>query len=346
MQPLEKYLGAEYTVVKCNISGIAWLLWQISRRITRALENDVAKWYGEHLARCIENSIDVASYDLIHAHGMFTPAAGQVAAILAQKYGKPYVITVHGSDVNSIMSKRPWYLKILESANAVLFVSNALFDKAKSYGYSGRNGVVIPNGYDSNIFRPLDKELIRKELKLCTDKCRYIGFVGGLQYVKRADKLIEIFERIARNADNVRFIVVGDGELRKDIQKEAVQKKLNVSFTGRVPQHVVAKYMNAMDVMILPSRDEGFGCVALEAQACGTCVIGSNNGGIPEAIGFKEYVVEEGEDFEERFTQKVAEVLENGYDKNLLIERVRNYTWQKIVNLEKQIYMQVTGETK
>jgi glycosyltransferase involved in cell wall biosynthesis len=53
----------------------------------------------------------------------------------------------------------------------------------------------------------------------------------------------------------------------------------------------------------------------LEAQACGTCVVGSSSGGIPEAIGFEEYVVKEGENFEERFARKVVDVLKKGYDR-------------------------------
>jgi len=63
--------------------------------------------------------------------------------------------------------------------------------------------------------------------------------------------------------------------------------------------------------------------VVIEAQACGTCVIGSSNGGIPEAIGFDEYVVEEGEDFEEEFAKKVVDVLQKGYDAQELIERAQ-----------------------
>jgi glycosyltransferase involved in cell wall biosynthesis len=76
----------------------------------------------------------------------------------------------------------------------------------------------------------------------------------------------------------------------------------------------------------------------LEAQACGTCVIGSSNGGIPEAIGFEEYVVEEGKEFEKRFAKKVVEVLEKGYDRSILINRAKDFTWEEIVRREIKIY--------
>jgi len=104
--------------------------------------------------------------------------------------------------------------------------------------------------------------------------------------------------------------------------------------------------MNAMDVMILPSRKEGFRAVVIEAQACGTCIVGSNNGGIAEAIGFQEYVVEEGPDFEERFAKKVVEVLRSGYDRQKIVQRAQKYTWEYIVKMEKQVYEAVLQEKK
>ena len=148
--------------------------------------------------------------------------------------------------------------------------------------------------------------------------------------IKRADKLIEIFERIRERVENVKFIVVGDGYLRKKMEQEAKERGLEVLFTGRLSQKEVALYMNAMDVMVLPSRNEGWPCVVLEAQACGTCVVGSSNGGIPEAIGFKEYVVEEGDEFEGKFAQRVIKTLREGYDNNKFTERVKNFTWKNI----------------
>jgi glycosyltransferase involved in cell wall biosynthesis len=89
--------------------------------------------------------------------------------------------------------------------------------------------------------------------------------------------LTEIFLKIAKSIGNVKFIVVGDGQLRRKLEKSLRDENLEAVLIGRVSQVDVARYMNAMDVMILPSRNEGFGAVVIEAQACGTCVVGRND---------------------------------------------------------------------
>ncbi|KHC90366.1 group 1 glycosyl transferase [Thermotoga sp. Mc24] len=307
---------------------------------TILFKTGLISYYGLKYSNRIKSLLEISKFDLIHAHGMYSIPAGEIAYLLAKEYNKPFVITLHGSDVNLLMPKRKErYIEILENASRCIFVSRALLEKAKSFGYSGQNAVVIPNGYDPDVFKPMDKNAVRKELGIYKENTHYVGFVGNLIPIKRADKLPEIFGKIAKELPNTRFLIVGDGVLKDKILKE--MKGLDVVFTGRVVQTKVAKYMNAMDVMVLPSRNEGWPCVVLEAQACGTCVIGSSNGGIPEAIGFEEYVVEEGENFEDRFARKMVDVLKSGYDRNKLIERAKRFTWEEIVKREIKIYNQV-----
>jgi glycosyltransferase involved in cell wall biosynthesis len=331
-EPLEEHEGVKFKPVL------------IHRNLHTVLMNKISQSYfveiAERFTRAIEQSFDLREYDLIHAHGMYSVPAGLIAKILAEKYGKPFVVTLHGSDVNILMPRRKEiYVNVLEKASATIFVSRALLEKAKSMGFSGKNAVVIPNGYDETIFIPMNKEAVRKELGIHREGYKYVGFVGNLIPIKRADKLGDIFHLIAKEIPETFFIVVGDGPLREKIEKET--KGLNIVFTGRLPQKDVAKYMNAMDVMVLPSREEGFGAVVIEAQACGTCVIGSSNGGIPEAIGFPEYVVKEGDQFEERFAKRVVEVLKEGYDMNRILERVKEFTWKNIVGKEIDVYRRV-----
>lgn len=264
--------------------------------------------YAEKFSRRVAESVG-NNYDVIHAHGMYLPVpAGLVARKISEVWNIPFVITLHGSDVNIYMAHKgvkDLYIETLESASKCIFVSNKLLEAAKSFGYSGKNAVVIPNGYDPEIFKPMDKNKVRKELRIHKENYKYVGFVGSLIPRKRADKLGKMFNLIAKEIPKTFFIVIGDGPLRGKVEKET--KGLNIIFTGGISQKEVAKYMNAMDVMMLPSRKEGFGAVVIEAQACGTCVVGSSNGGIPEAIGFEEYVVDEGDNFEERFAQRWCE---------------------------------------
>ena len=304
----------------------------------KAFRKDLLLTYSRRLSEKISNSPINESFDIIHAHGMFTPPAGLTAKLLSEKLKVPYVVTCHGSDINLAMpNNKELYNNVLEQAGKVIFVSNALLNKAKSLGYSGKNAVVIPNGIEPETFKPLDKEKIKRELGL---NKKVVGFVGNMKKIKRADKLPEIFEYISSNKD-VEFLIVGDGELRENVEKECQKRNLNVKFVGRVSQDKVPYYMNAMDVMILPSRNEGFPTVVNEAQACGVAVVGSSNGGIPEAIGDGGIVVEEGEDFEKRFAKAVINLLENPIDSNYLRERALEFSWENVVKREVNVYEKV-----
>ncbi|MFY9357103.1 MAG: glycosyltransferase [Defluviitoga tunisiensis] len=211
-----------------EIDGIRYNYLSFDRRLydifsEYVLKKDYTLEYAKELANKKYKSFVQEKYDLIHAHGMFNPPAGLVAKLLSQKLNIPYVVTCHGSDINLLMENaKELYIDVLGNADKVIFVSNALLNKAKSLSYSGTNAVVIPNGIDPKIFKPLDKEKIKKELGL---NKKVVGYVGNLKYVKRADKFSEIFENIALKQE-VEFLVVGDGELREYVEKECRQKSL------------------------------------------------------------------------------------------------------------------------
>jgi glycosyltransferase involved in cell wall biosynthesis len=307
------------------------------------LDTIIKKNFNTYLSKKYAKKIskDIFKYDIIHAHGMYGEIpAGLIAYYLWLKYKIPYIVTLHGSDINLEMpKKKELYRKVLENAKNNIFVSEKLLEKAMSYKYSGKNAIVIGNGYDPNIFFPINKDKIRKELNIYKKNYKYVGFVGNLKTIKRADKLPEIFKEIANEIPHTKFIIVGDGVLKKEIENKT--KNLDVLFTGKITQKDVAKYMNAMDIMIIPSRDEGFGTVIIEAQACGTAVVGSDVGGIPEAIGFEHYIVSDGDNFEKRFAKKIINILKIGYNSEELISRAKKYTWENIVKKEIEVYKNI-----
>jgi len=326
-----------------EVKGIKYKYASFSRSLGDVFNSRVLKKNNQikdskEVAEDLFDKIKDNEFDIIHAHGMYKPSAGLIAKLLSQKLSVPYVVTCHGSDINLLMPlAKELYVDVLENASKVIFVSNALLNKAKSFGYAGENSVVIPNGIEPVIFKPLDKEKIKKELGLSK---KVVGFVGNLVNVKRADKLPEIFSYISSIYD-AEFLVVGDGELRKSIENECKKRKLKVKFVGSVSHEEVPYYMNAMDVMILPSRNEGWPCVVLEAQGCGVAIVGSSNGGIPEAIGDGGIVVEEGEDFEKRFAESVVRLLEKPIDKSYLRKRALDFSWENIVEKELEVYNEV-----
>ena len=232
-------------------------------------------------------------------------------------------------------------MDILNDSYKNIFVSKKLYESSKFIGYNNKNYIISKNGVNLDKFYKLDdykKSKIKDNLNL---KKIVIGFTGNLNKVKRADKLVDIFLNIKNilNTDDISFIVVGDGEFKSKIKEDGIDNNLDIHITGNVFVDDVRNYMNIMDIMILPSKKEGFGCVILEANACGVPVVATNVGGIPEAIEDDNMLVDDGDDFEIRFSNKVCEVLNSKYDSYDLISRVKdNFTWEVVAKDEISTY--------
>ncbi len=302
------------------------------------LDRMLCSKYENWLFQSLKNYVQGKEFDLIHTHWVYP--AGFVAGKLSIELGIPHIIHAHGSDINILPNKsrriKDRIVETLESSDRAIFVSNALKNKAIGLGYSGSNSCVIPNGIDSDIFDIRDKVESKCKIGL-NPSIPCVGFVGNISHVKRADRFVSIFQKIYSDLE-VQFAVVGDGVLFGKVSEECKAKGLPVKFYGRVKADDVPCYMNAMDVMILPSRNEGWPCVVLEAQACGVPVVGSNNGGIPEAIGNGGKVVPDGDGFEKRFAEVVLNQLASPPSISELRERALEFDWSKIVEKEIDVY--------
>jgi len=309
--------GIEYAFVRSHVNLVQW----------RNFEK-IGDVYFDSLWKKIKDF----DYDLIHAHWAYP--FGYMAMKISERKKIPYIVTCHGVDINILPFRneelRRKTIEVLENSKYSVFVSEFLKNKAKEIGYSGKNSLVIHNGYDENIFKPI------KNIKKNSDK-KTVGFVGNLTYVKRADKFPEIFSAIAETYNNVEFLVVGEGELKDLLENEL--KNLNVRFTGKVSQKEVAKYMNEMDVMILPSRNEGFGCVVLEARACGIPVVASDVGGIPEALQDGGVLVDNDlVNFEQIFAEAVVKILNNTDEVKKENNLIKKFSWESISAKEIKLY--------
>jgi glycosyltransferase involved in cell wall biosynthesis len=131
----------------------------------------------------------------------------------------------------------------------------------------------------------MDHELARRESGWSTDR-HVVLYVGNLKESKGCLDLLNAVARSPQHATTVELIFVGDGESRHALEKAAVSLGVSdtVRFMGKQPHDRLWQFMNAADVLVLPSHAEGIPNVLLEAMACGCPVVASNVGGIPEIV--------------------------------------------------------------
>ena len=184
---------------------------------------------------------------------------------------------------------------VLRRADFMVGRSDEALGVVRSKGYAGPSEVV-PNAVDADLFRPMDRAACRAELGVSGF---VVGYVGRLISWKG---LTDLVEAVARCPADVSLVLVGSGDLEAELRAQADRLGLGsrVRVMPAVPQGRLPPLMNAFDVLALPSRTlarwkEQFGRVLIEAHACGTPVIGSDSGAIPDVVGMGGMVVPEGD---------------------------------------------------
>lgn len=239
-------------------------------------------WFMDRAVRVLEG------YDRIVAHS-FT--GGLIAKAAFKRYGVTYFVTWHGSDVHTHPWRNPLILKethaVMEGASCNFFVSKALMTASDRITASAKKDVLY-NGASEQFVRLPDAErmALREKYGLQTEE-KVVAFVGNLVAVKNVSTLYGIFSRVREQYDGpLKFWIIGDGKLRRNVENDfAAEVGFPVKFWGNVPSEEMPGIMNCIDVLVLPSLNEGLPLVCAEALACGANVVGSNVGGIPEIIG-------------------------------------------------------------
>jgi len=219
-------------------------------------------------------------FDLIDAHYFYPD--GVAAAMLARVLDVPAVITARGSDVNLIAQYRfprrmiRWAAR---QAAAVVTVSQALKDKLVALGVEHERIHVLRNGVDLELFRADDRDTLRAELGL---RRPTLLSVGNLLAFKGHGLVIEALSLVPE----CELVIAGEGPDRAAF--EALARQCGVSgrvrFVGSVNQQDLRRFYCAADALVLASSREGWPNVLLEAMACGTPVIATAVGGVPEIV--------------------------------------------------------------
>ncbi len=209
----------------------------------------------------------------------------------------------------------PYYLKFpislieaynLTNTDGIVVGNQDGADILRERGYKGAMEVMPQLGVDESLFKPNPQPKLKAELGIKTDEF-VVGFVGRFVEEKGLLTLVKALEKTKDLS--WKALLLGRGELKQQILEKAVELSINdrLILVESVPHDEVQRYINAMDVLVLPSETtykfktitsvgwkEQFGHVLIEAMACKVPVIGSDSGEIPYVIGEAGLVFPEG----------------------------------------------------
>ena len=304
------------------------------------------KKVGEKHFKAQEKSIKKKHirFDLIHSH--FTWSSGYVGAKLKEKYNVPCVATAHGYDIYDLPFKdHEWKEKIeyvLNAADYVITVSNSNLECIKKLSVE-TPVKVIPNGFRGDLFYPRDLEECRKISNLSINK-KVILTVGSLVEIKGHKYLIEAMHEVLKHRKDVICIIVGGGALKYKLKNQIKNLGLenHVKLIGGKPHNEMPIWMNACDVIVLPSLRESFGIVQIEAMACGKPVVATYNGGSEEIITSEDcgYLVEPANP--EELAEKILIALDKEWDGEKIRRYAERFRWENIVKEILEVYKRVS----
>lgn len=225
-------------------------------------------------------------YDVLHSHNYFFSG---VDLRLATRAGVQRRIA-HLHPVRDIEAKRPFralYTRLMgrwirDYSDLILAPSNASLEAFAQYAdLSGKPRAVVRNCVDvSAVNGAIDRAATRQELGLPVD-CPIVAYVARFEPHKNHSFVVDVADRLKRSGTRVHFALAGtDGSTRREFERQIEGR---ADFSVFVNRPDVAPLLQCADLFFFPSREEGFGTVAIEAAAAGLPVVATNLPGIREA---------------------------------------------------------------
>lgn len=223
-----------------------------------------------------------------------------------------------------------WYrlfLPILAKRLHVIFTPSEYMKQKVLKQLGAKNVIVTPNGVDTAVFHP---QAIQKTFQFPR---KYILFVGSLQPRKNIMGLMEIWRTLKDEFKDTCLVIAGEaGHVFRAVKFSGDEK---IRFVNYVDETDLPGLYAQAELLVLPSFDEGFGLPAIEAMACGTPVIVSDGGALPEVVGDAGLIFEL--EKPDNFANAIRECLSDSHLRLSLIEkglaRVKNFSWQKTADL-------------
>jgi glycosyltransferase involved in cell wall biosynthesis len=270
-------------------------------------------------------------FDVIDSHWVYPD--GFAAVRLARRLGKPVVVSARGTDVNDFCYRWPvrhFARQALRGATRVVAVSHALKERMIEVGIPSEKIAVIHNGVDAALFCPGDRSAARRALGLAAEET--VLFSAGA--ILEAKGFQHLIAGIALDPGEppAHLYIAGPGPYGDTLRSLASAKGVadRVTFLGPVPPERMPLWYRAADFFCFGSLREGCPNVVIEALACGTPVLATLVGAVPD-------LVQEGRDgvlFEpgspEAFASALRNALARRWERDAIAERGGRRTWDQV----------------
>lgn len=292
-------------------------------------------------------------FQLIDAH--FGYPEGVTAALLSTWFQVPFVVTLRGSEpqFSRSVARRATIAWALRRAAAVLTVSNELARYAKTLGIPEQRIHTIPNGVDTQTFGPRDRKTSRDRFGI-DPETKLIVSAGELIEAKGHHLAIRAVADLISRGRRAALLIAGgvarggrpfDAALRSMITELGVES--SVKLLGAVNRSEMAELLSAADVFTLPSYGEGCPNVVCEALACGTPVVGSAVGAVPDIVSSQFGIVVPPRD-EKALTSALERAIVVEWDRRAIAKAGRSRTWstvaQEIMSVFERVIMKRTPQ--
>ena len=287
------------------------------------------------------------NYDCLLLSWAYPDAAA--AGWLARRLRIPYVVKVHGSDLNVQANdalRRPQIRSALRGAGAVVAVSRALAEKAVALGTEAARVHVLYNGVDGERFAPGSRNQARAKLQLVVDG-PIVLYVGNLKVSKGCLDLLEAFPALLARHPQARLVYVGAGSCRKELLQRAATLGCSeqVQLAGAAIHAELGEWFRAADLLCLPSHNEGVPNVVLEAMACGIPVVASRVGGIPEVLPDFAGILVPAHD-RESLSAALIHATERPWDGARIAAHANRFQWEDNIGRLERILHDVISESR
>jgi glycosyltransferase involved in cell wall biosynthesis len=326
---------------------------------------------SSYLRRNISASLEAAvDFKPAVIHGASNFVTGLTAIGVARAMGVPSVYEVRGLWEVTALSRDPAYSNSLHYAQAVrleteaclgadrvIAITQALKDELIRRGVPAEKIDVVPNGVDTDRFRPLPRDIALAEKLGLKPEHVVVGYVGSILDYEGLDDLLRAVRLcVDRGHENLRVLIVGDGAAYESCIDLAQDLNLNdyVIFTGRVPHGEVESYYSLVDIAPFPRKplpvcEMVSPLKPFEAMAMGKCIIVSSVAALAEIIGDRPigFVSEKGSI--EALAQTISLVVNDGDLRAQVGEAARRFVilehdWRALAHRVAQVYEKLTVE--